>query len=110
MAAAPLQGSIWDLVLQAVPSMAMAVLFAWFALALLREFRTMMGERDAEWREFLRAMTERWRSFLADERTARGEGMARLAEEVKRNREAIAAWNARLEMLAAAHEEMRQHE
>lgn len=83
----------------------MAILFAWFALTLLRVFREMMGERDAQWREFFSDLNEKWRAFLLDERKARQDGMARLAEEVKRNREEMAHWTGQIAMLAQIYQQ-----
>jgi len=74
--------------LDAAPSMAMALLFAWFALALLREFREMWSE-----------MNEKWRKFLEEERAARNAILARLSQETERTREVVASWDATMRRL-----------
>lgn len=64
----------WVVIVNQVPSVAMALLFAWFALRLLERMDNAASRRDDAWRE-----------FLTQEREARKESTARLAEELKEN-------------------------
>lgn len=125
----------WAVIITQVPSIAMALLFAWFALNLLRinkeqskvtmddwakrldekdknfqisiaekdkNFQTSISEKDKTFQAFLASRDAQfiatikdrdvmWQTFLSEQRSQQYEATARLAEEIKRLNESMAA-------------------
>lgn len=70
----------WGALIQQVPSIAVAVLFAWFVDRIQSRWAQQIEDRDAMWREFLDTQRDR-----------HAEATARLAEEIKAINQGLAA-------------------
>ena len=70
----------WGVIVSQVPSIAVALLFAWFVDRIQNRWGKQTEERD-----------QMWRDFLNEQRDRHAESTARLAEEIKQMNLAVAA-------------------
>lgn len=105
----------WVKISEFAPSVVVALLFAWFCLALIKELRSNnkdimddWGKRldgmVVSWQQTVKDLNEQWRTTILENREQANASTARLAEEIKR----LAEQQAGLTTLMMSHDERAQ--
>lgn len=105
----------WVKISEFAPSIVVALLFAWFCLALIKELRANSKEvmddwgkrldgMVASWQVTVKDLNEQWRITILENREQSNASTARLAEEIKR----LAEQQAGLTTLMMSHDERAQ--
>lgn len=86
----------WGSIVAQTPSIALALLFAWFANTLISGQREHSAKIMAEWADRLKQRDIDWQKFIDDQRAQMYTATGRLAEEIKQISLQVAALNALL--------------
>lgn len=84
----------WGAIVAQTPSIALALVFAWFAVTLIQGQREHSDRVMDEWSKRLAQRDTDWQKFIDDQRRQMYDATGRLAEEIKEIARQVAALNA----------------
>ena len=90
----------WNALVNAAPSVVVALLFAWFVLELLKRREAFSRSIMDEWAKRLETRDKDWQRFIEEQQRMQSDAGTRLAEEVK----GVATEVGKLQVLVEAHD------